>query len=102
LIGPVSKKTGKPTRVYIDPKTGEKLYQQTGEIFVNAKGKVIRKTVKSTKMAETKDAFALSSGSKIESIYAQHANSLKAMANKARKLMLETPNLIYSQTAKQN
>ena len=85
----------------INPKTGEKVFQETGASFVNAKGKVVRKTTTSTKMAETKDAFALSSGTKIESIYAQHANDLKALANKARKLMIETPDLVYSPSAKE-
>ena len=95
------KLTGKTKRVYIDPSSGAKLYQPTGETFVNAKGKVIKRTTKSTKMAEAKDAFSLSSGSKIESVYAEHANALKSLANQARKLMIETPNLVYSPTAKQ-
>lgn len=85
----------------IDPVTGKKVFEETGETFVNAKGKTVRKTTTSTRMAETDDAFSLSSGTKIESIYAQHANDLKALANKARKLALETPNLVYSPTAKQ-
>lgn len=101
LIGPLSKKSGKPTRVYIDPKTGEKLYQVTNKTFVNAKGKIITKTIKSTKMEEEKNAFKLSSGSQMEAVYAEHANALKALANKARKLMIETPNLVYSPSAKQ-
>ena len=95
-------KTGKTKRVYIDPATGRKLFEQTGDTFVNAKGKTVTKTTVSTKMAEETDAFKLSSGSKIESIYAEHANGLKAMANEARKLLVQTPNLVYSPTAKQN
>lgn len=85
----------------IDPKTGRKIFQETGESFVNAKGKIVKKTTTSTKMAEADDAFKLSSGTKIESIYAQHANDLKALANRARKLMIETPDLVYSPTAKE-
>jgi len=94
-------KTGKIRRVYIDPKTGKKLFEQTGESFVNAKGKTVTKTTVSTKMAEIDDALKLSSGTKIESIYAEYANSLKSLANKARKLMIETPNLVYSPSAKE-
>ncbi len=94
-------RTGKTKRVYIDPRTGKKLFEQTGESFVNAKGKTVSKTTVSTKMAEVDDAFKLSSGTKIESIYAEHANALKDLANRARKLMVETPNLIYSPTAKE-
>lgn len=94
-------KTGGTKRLYIDPATGKKLYEQTGETFVNAKGKVVKKTTKSTKMAEAEDAHALSSGTKIESIYADYANKVKAMANKARKLMIDTPNLVYNPTARE-
>jgi biotin operon repressor len=94
-------KTGGTKRLYIDPATGKKLYEETGETFVNAKGKVVKKTTKSTKMAEAEDAHTLSSGTKIESIYADYANKVKAMANKARKLMIDTPNLVYNPTARE-
>lgn len=42
-------------------------------------------TIKSTQMAEVKDAFELSSGTRMEAVYATHANKLKALANEARK-----------------
>ena len=93
--------TGKTKRVYIDPRSGRKLYEQTGETFVNVKEKVIEKTTRSTKMAEITDAFKLSSGTKIEAIYAEYANGLKALANKARKEYIRTPNLKYSRSAKE-
>jgi biotin operon repressor len=94
-------RTGKIKRLYIDPRTGKKLYEQTGESFVNAKGKVIKKTSISTKIAERDDAFDLSSGTKIETVYAEYANSVKALANKARIELVRTPNLVYSPSAKQ-
>ncbi len=47
--------------------------------------------VKSTKMAETKDARSLSSGNPKELLYADYANKLKAMANEARKEAYNTP-----------
>ena len=93
--------TGKTRRVFIDPATGKKLFEQTGETFVNAKGKVVSKTTVSTKMAEKEDAFELSSGTKIESVYAEYANDVKALANKARRELVRTPNLVYSPTAKE-
>jgi len=93
-------KTGKTKRVYIDPKTGEKLYEYEPQTFVNKKGQVVRRTTKSTKLAEAKSAFELSSGTLMESIYAQHADSLKALGNKARLALLNTPNLKYSPSAK--
>ena len=44
--------------------------------------------IKSTQMAETDDAFTLSSGTRMEGVYATHANKLKALANDSRKEML--------------
>src|SRR5690606_6025173 len=64
----------------IDPETGEKVYQYTGESYTNAKGKTVVKTFRSTKMAETNDARTLSSGLPMEEVYASYANSLKSMA----------------------
>lgn len=89
--------TGKTSRQYIDPTTGKKLYEETGESYykpkVNKKtGEVtyteVKRTEKSTKMAETEDAFTLSSGTQIETTYAEYANKLKALANTARKSYL--------------
>lgn len=55
---------------------------------------------KSTWMAETKDARTLSSGTQQEEAYANYANKLKALANKARKQYISTPNLESSPSAK--
>lgn len=85
----------------IDPATGKKIFEETGETYVNAKGKTIKKTTKSTKLAEADDAYDLSSGTRIESIYADHANDLKALANRARRSLVSTPNLKYSPSAKE-
>lgn len=102
-------KTGKEKKFYIDPKTGEKLYSETGATYfkkkVNSKGEVsykeMKKQIISTKMAEAKDARDLSSGTMIEEIYAEHANKLKALANKARLEYLAVKPIPYSPTAKQ-
>lgn len=85
----------------VDPKTGRKIFEETGETFVNSKGKTVAKTTKITRMEKETDAFKLSSGTKIETIYAEHANSLKSLANNARKLALGIPNLVQSPSAKQ-
>lgn len=93
----------------IDPKTGEKIFKETGEGYVrtttNKKTGVVTekwvpKTSKSTKGAEAKDAHSLSSGTAVEKIYADHANKLKAMGNEARKAMVSTKPTPYSPTAK--
>ena len=95
------KETGKTTRRYIDPKTGEKLYNYTGETYTTKTGKTVAKTTKSTKMYEAKDAYSLSSGQPIENVYADYANKMKSLGNQARKEYLNTPPLKYSPSAKE-
>ena len=90
--------TGKTKRVYIDPQTGKKLYEPTGATYFR-EGKEVKKQTKTTPMAEAEDAFSLSSGTRMEAIYATHANKLKAMAGSARKDALNTPNTRYSPSA---
>ena len=73
-----------PNARYIDKRTGKELVNKQ----------------KSTLMAETRDARTLSSGSPVEELYADYANSMKALANQARKEMVYTPNLKYDKQAK--
>lgn len=84
---------------YINKETGEREYKYTGESY-SINGKKGLKTISSTKMFETKDARKLSSGTKIENVYADYANSMKSLANEARKEMIRTPRLKYSPSAK--
>lgn len=80
----------------IDPKTGEKVYVETGKVsYRTGKPKLAR----SKKLAETKDATTLSSGTPIENIYADHSNKLKALANKARLEYLNAPDVRYRPSA---
>ena len=74
----------------VDPKTGEVTY------------KTITKTQKSTKMAETDDAMTLVSKFKEprEIAYAEYANKMKALANEARKEMVNMKDIPYSPEAK--
>lgn len=59
------------------------------------------RTQDSTKMAETDDARTLVSASQhpMELIYADYANSMKALANRARKEMISTGNLEHNPAA---
>jgi hypothetical protein len=100
LIGPISSETGQPRRIFIDPKTGEKLYTPTGESYVDKKGRTIVNTERITKMESVSDAHELSSGTTMEKIYADHANRLKALANTARRDMVAVKNIPYSPEAK--
>jgi hypothetical protein len=83
----------------IDPQTGKKIWIETGESWTGADGKTVFKTQRSQKLKETDDAHTLSSGTKIEKIYADHSNSLKALADKARLEMVRTETVRYSDSA---
>lgn len=84
----------------IDKLTGEKVYVPTGEMIVDRNGKTVPRQIISTKLAEAKDAHTLSSGTKIEEIYADHSNKLKALANEARRVSVNTKHLPHSPSAK--
>jgi hypothetical protein len=84
----------------IDKATGRRVYEETGASYVNAKGKTVVKTVKSKKLAEVSDAHRLSSGTTIEKVYADHSNRLKALANEARRVSVNTRTTTYSASAK--
>lgn len=83
---------------------GEKIYEDTGRQYKkqNKKGEweLVDSTVKSTKMAEARDANELSSGTIVETIYANYANKLKLLANDARKLTIFAEPFKYSPSAK--
>lgn len=102
----VNPTTGKKQRMYIDPETGEKLYTIKQERYTQIDkktGKEVEKyrTYKSTKMAEAKDAYDLVSpdNTRIERIYADHANRLKELGNMARKQTLVTGDIAYNKEA---
>lgn len=95
----------------IDPKTGEARTVQTGESYVKtivnkrtgeSRQEVVVPTQSISAMAATKDARTLVSkpkGTPMEFVYADYANSMKGLANDARKELLNTPNLVRSPTA---
>jgi hypothetical protein len=86
----------------IDPKTGKKMYVPKGDTYISKKtGKTEVSKIKVPKMLLTDDAHTLSSGQPMEKVYADYANNLKALANKARKTALETKTIPYSPSAKQ-
>ena len=78
--------------------TYEKTNKRTGE----TKTVTGYKTQKSTRMDETDDAYTLVSEFRHpkELAYAEYANSMKALANKARMEMVSTGKIAYSATAK--
>lgn len=93
----VLKRVGSP----IVNEDGSLTYKESLETYVDPKtGKTKYRTQTSTKMAEVKDAFELSSGTPQEKAYAEYANKMKALANSARKEARVTGKLSYSPEAK--
>ena len=72
--------------------------KKTGATTTSTKYRMQR----STKMAETDDAFSLVSdaGTPMEKAYAEYANKMKSLANQARKEMVSTGKIAYSASAK--
>ncbi len=94
----VLKRKGSPI---IDKETGKQTYKEVYEEYTDPKtGKIRVRTQKSTRMAETDDAYTLSSGTPQEETYAEYANNMKALANQARKEMLSAGKIEYSSSAK--
>ena len=82
-----------------DPDTGKVTYtNKDGSISYRVK----TRTQESTKMGETDDAYTLVSTAKhpMEMVYADYANSMKALANQARIEMKTTGKIEYSSNAK--
>lgn len=84
----------------IDRVTGRKVYVNTGKTTIDKDGNEVAKTVKVSRLEETSDAHTMSSGTPIEKVYADHSNRLKALANQARKSMVNTRTTPYSPSAK--
>lgn len=93
---PRSAKNGGP----IDKKTGKLVYEETGRTYTDRNGNIKKKMTIVPKMSTTDDAHSLSSGTVVEKIYADHANTLKSMANEARKEYLKQPNIKQSAAAR--
>lgn len=78
--------------------TIERINKRTGKVEIINK----TRTQKSTKMGETDDANTLVSQYKhpMELVYADYANAMKSLANKARLEMVNTGKIAYSRNAR--
>lgn len=84
----------------VDPKTGKKIYRETGVMYPDKKtGKMIPRTTSVKKLEYVDDAHKLSSGTPVEKMYADHSNRLKDMANQTRLAALNTGRVPYSESA---
>jgi orotate phosphoribosyltransferase-like protein len=84
----------------INPETGELEYKESGRTYVDVKtGKVVKATTKVPSILNTPDVHSMSSGTPIEEAYADYANKLKALSNRARKELASTPRLQRNPTS---
>lgn len=75
----------------IDPVTGEMVYKTSGRKYKDDKtGEWVPAMDKVSLMSVTKDVRSLSSGTPQEELYADYANRMKALANRARQEYLAT------------
>jgi DNA-binding NarL/FixJ family response regulator len=99
----------------IDKDTGEVTYKETGRVYEERKkvkdpltgeityvntGRKVKATTAVKLMNYTKDIHTLSSGTPEEEAYADYANNMKKLANKARKEYMNTGRIAYSASAK--
>lgn len=82
----------------IDPITGKKVTVPTQKKHWKT-GEPITRVGQA--LAETDDAYTLSSGTPIENLYAGYSNNVKALANRARLEMINTPRAEYSKSARE-
>lgn len=106
---PVLKRQGTPQinmkgKDWYDPSKpeGSLIYKTADDVAYEINGKVKYRTQKSTKMAETDNAYNLISDANtpMERAYADYANKMKSLANQARKEIMTTGKIKYSATAK--
>lgn len=83
----------------IDPDTGKVTYKESGRTYVDKNGKTVAATTKVKLLSEVDDVRTLSSGTPQENAYADYANKMKALANRARKEYKATKGLEYSSSA---
>ena len=77
---------------HIDPKTGRLILVESGNTKVNRQGERVPKTEKRPKLSLVEDAYDLidGPGTRMEKVYADHANRMKGLGNQARLELLAT------------
>jgi len=97
--GPIDRETGRLVFVpsgkmynkrVVDKKTGDVTWVPTPSTT----------KVKRGDLEEYRDAHKLSSGTEVEKLYADYSNSVRSLADRARKTLVNEPNMPYSPSAK--
>jgi DNA-binding CsgD family transcriptional regulator len=85
----------------IDPKTGKKVFVETGKRrVVDGKEEIVTRRVPRISIEDDARRLVSTPGTDMERVYAVHANRLKAMANEARKEYVHTKPQRQSDSAK--
>lgn len=84
----------------VDKATGAKIFTPTGATKVTKKGVVVPRTQQVLRLAEVDNAHKLSSGTPIETVYADHSNAMKALSNQVRKAAVNSGGIVHSPSAK--
>lgn len=84
----------------IDPLTGKVVYKESGRTYVDPRtGKTVEATTKVKRILAVDDVRSMSSGTLQEEAYADYANKMKDLANKARLEYKAPPTLKRSASA---
>ena len=84
----------------INKETGQLEYKESGRTYFDKKtGEWVPATTKVKTISLVNDVRTLSSGTRQENAYADYANQMKALANRARKAYVSAGNLKYDSTA---
>lgn len=84
----------------INPLTGKVVYKESGRTYVDPRtGKTVAATTKVKRILAVDDVRSMSSGTLQEEAYADYANKMKDLANKARLEYKATPTLKRSASA---
>lgn len=84
----------------IDPLTGKVVYKESGRTYVDPRtGNTVAATTKVKRILAVDDVRSMSSGTLQEEAYADYANKMKDLANKARLEYKATPTLKRSASA---
>lgn len=84
----------------IDPETGKVTYKESGRTYIDKNGKEVEAKTKVKLLNYTEDVRTISSGTMEENAYADYANSMNRLADRARKEYANTGKLEYSSSAK--
>lgn len=83
----------------IDPETGAKIWTYTKDTYIDKSGNEVARLTKTQRGYEVDNAYELSSGTRIERVYADYANDMKSLGNQARLATTRLKNIPYSRSA---